>query len=150
MLWAIFGNMRPKTSAADPRSDVDKFVDGLDNLPLHASAIKIEAETAPGSTSSSVAATSLGLDSFQSKNLRNQSQLGSCEPTTDLQEANVSRSLSMLEKDLDFLLQGGRPEATACQGALGCFGASDLMITPMPGGGHCALEGHSALRSTRG
>jgi hypothetical protein len=59
--------MRPKTSAADPRSDLDKFVDGLDNLPLHASATKIEVETAPGSTSSSVAATSLGLDSFQSR-----------------------------------------------------------------------------------
>jgi hypothetical protein len=40
----------------------------------------------------------------------------------------------MLEKDLDFLLQGGRPEATACRGASGCFGASDLMITPMPRG----------------
>jgi hypothetical protein len=37
----------------------------------------------------------------------------------------------MLEKDLDFLLQNGRPEATACRGALGCFGASDLVITSM-------------------
>jgi hypothetical protein len=40
----------------------------------------------------------------------------------------------MLEKDLDFLLQDGRPEATACRGASGCFGASELMITSMPEG----------------
>jgi hypothetical protein len=40
----------------------------------------------------------------------------------------------MLEKDLDFLLQGGRPEATVCRGASGCFGACDLMIIPVPGG----------------
>jgi hypothetical protein len=40
----------------------------------------------------------------------------------------------MLEKDLDFLLKGGKPEATVCQGASGCFGASDLMVTPMLGG----------------
>jgi hypothetical protein len=98
-------DMKPKTSAADPRSDLDKFVDDLDDLSTCASA-----------TSSSVAATSLGLDSFQSKDLRNQSQLGSRNPATDLQEANVSGSLSMLEKDLDSLLQDGRPEATTCRG----------------------------------
>jgi hypothetical protein len=40
----------------------------------------------------------------------------------------------MLEKDLDFLLQDGRPEATACRGASGYFGASDLVITSMPEG----------------
>jgi hypothetical protein len=71
--WRFLVDMKPKIFAADPRSDLDKFVNGLDNLPILASATKIEAETAPGSTSSSVAATFLGLDSFQSKNLRNQS-----------------------------------------------------------------------------
>jgi hypothetical protein len=108
--------MRQKTSAADPRSDLDKFDDGLDNLSLHASATKIEAEAAPGSTSSSVAATSPGLDSFQSRDQHSRSQFGSCKPAADLQEVDVSGSLSMLEKDLDFLLQDGKPEATACQG----------------------------------
>jgi hypothetical protein len=124
-------DMRPKTPAADSCSDLDKFVDGLDKLPLHASAKRIEMEPAPSSTSSSVAATSLGLDSFQSRDLHNRSQLGSCKPATDLQEANVSRSLSMLEKDLDFLLQDGKPEATTCRGASGCSGASDLVITSL-------------------
>jgi hypothetical protein len=126
--------MKPKTSTVDPHSDLDKFVGNLDGSSTYASATKIEMESAPGSTSSSVAATSLGLDSFQSKDSRNRSRLGSCNPATDLQEANVSGSLSTLEKDLDSLLQVGRPEATACLGTSGCFGASDLMITSMPEG----------------
>jgi hypothetical protein len=127
-------DMKPKTFAADLRSDFDKIIDDLNNLSTCASATKIEVESAPGSTSSSVAATSLGLDSFQSRDPHSRSQLGSCKPATDPQEANVSRSLSMLEKDLDFLLQDGKPEATACRGASGCFGASDLVITSMPEG----------------
>jgi hypothetical protein len=97
-------NMRPKTFTVDPHSNLDKFVDGLDNLPLHASATRIEMEYAPRSTSSSVVATSPGSDSFQSRDLHSRSQLGLCKPATDLQEANVSGSLSMLEKDLDFML----------------------------------------------
>jgi hypothetical protein len=48
---------------------------------------------------------------------------------TDLQEANISESLSTLEEDLDTLLQLGKPEATACRGASGCFGENGLMIT---------------------
>jgi hypothetical protein len=127
-------DMKPKTAAADSCSDLDKFVDGLNNLPLHASATRIEMKPAPSSTSPSIAATSLGLDSFQSRDLHSRSQLGSCKPATDFQEANVSGSLSMLEKDLDFLLQDGKPEATACRGALGCSGASDLVITSLPEG----------------
>jgi hypothetical protein len=91
-------------------------------------------ESAPSSTSSNAAATSLGLDSFQSKDSRNRTQLGSHNPAIDLQEADISGSLSALEKDMDFLLQSGGPKATACRGASGCFGASDLMITSIPGG----------------
>jgi hypothetical protein len=40
----------------------------------------------------------------------------------------------MLEKDLDFLLQDGKLEATACRGASGCSGASDLVVTSLPEG----------------
>jgi hypothetical protein len=114
--WRFLVDMKPKTSVVDLRSNLDKFVDDLDNLSTCASVTKIEMESVPSSTSSSAAATSPGLDSFQSRNPHNRSQLSSCKPATDLQEANVSGSLSMLEKDLDFLLQGGRPEATACRG----------------------------------
>jgi hypothetical protein len=127
-------DMKPKTPVADLRSDLDKFIGDLDDLSIHASAAKIKMESAPSSTSSSPAATFLGLDLFQSKDSRNRSQPGSCNPATDLQEADISGSLSALEKDLDFLLQSGGPEATACRGASGCFGASDLMITSIPEG----------------
>jgi hypothetical protein len=126
--------MKPKTPVMDLRSDLDKFVDDLDDLSIHASVAKIMMELASSSTSSGAAATSLGLESFQSKGSRSRSRFASHNPATDLQEADVSGSLSTLEKDLDSLLQSGGLEATACRGALGCFGASDLMIT-------CILEG---------
>jgi hypothetical protein len=58
--------MKPKTSTAGPRSDLDKFVDDLDDLLIHASAARTEVESASGATSSDVAATFHGLDSFQS------------------------------------------------------------------------------------
>jgi hypothetical protein len=122
-------DMKPKTPAAGLCSVLDKFVDDLDDLSIHASATKIEVESAPGMTSSGVVATSLGLDSFQSKDSRSRSRLSSHNLATDLQEADISESLYALEKDLDSLLQLGGPEATACRGASGCFCASDLMIT---------------------
>jgi hypothetical protein len=62
--------MKPKTPAADLRGDLNKFVDDLDDLPIHASAAKIKMESALGSTSSGAAITSLGLESFQSKDSR--------------------------------------------------------------------------------
>jgi hypothetical protein len=76
-------DMRLKTFAAVPRSDLDKFMDGLDSLPLHASATQIEMESAPGSTSSSVAVVSSGLDLFQSRDLHSRFQPGSCKLATD-------------------------------------------------------------------
>jgi hypothetical protein len=89
-------------------------------------------ESAPGTTSSGAAVTSLGLESFQSKDSRSRSRLGSCNLAADLQEADISESLYALEKDLDSLLQLGGPEATACRGASGCFCTSDLMTTSTP------------------
>jgi hypothetical protein len=53
---------------------------------------------------------------------------------TDLQEANISESLSTLEKDMDSLLQFRKLGATACRGASGCSGANSLMITSTPEG----------------
>jgi hypothetical protein len=76
--------MKPKTPAGDLRSDLDKFIDDLDDLSIHASAIKIEVESTPDATSSGTAVTSLGLDSFQSKDSRSRSRLGSCNLATDL------------------------------------------------------------------
>jgi hypothetical protein len=127
-------DMKPKTSAADLRSNLDKFVDGLDNLPLHASVAQIELEFAPASTSSGVVATPPGLDSSQSRDLHNRSQLGLCDLATDFQEAHDSGSLSMFEKDLDSLLQIGKLEATTCRGASGCSGTGDLVVTSLSEG----------------
>jgi hypothetical protein len=126
--------MKPKTPTAGLHSNLDKFVDDLDDLSIHASTVKIEVESAPGATSSGAAVTSFRLDSFQSKDSRSQSRLGSRNLAIDLQEADISESLYALQKDLDSLLQLGGPEATACRGASGCFCASDLMITSTPEG----------------
>jgi hypothetical protein len=126
---------------ADLCSDLNKFVDDLDDLPIHAFVPKIKMESAFSSTSSSTAATSLRSELFQSKDPRNRSQIGLCNLVTDLQEANISGSLSTLEKDLDSLLQVGGPEATACRGASSCFGASDLRVTSMSEGCHIHWRG---------
>jgi hypothetical protein len=125
-------DLKLKTLAAVSQSELDKFVDDLDDLPIHGSATRIEEESASGATSSSAATTFLGLDLFQSKDSRSRSRLGLRDLATDLQEANTSEFLSTLEKDLDSLLQ--KPEATARRGASGCFGANGLMITSIPEG----------------
>jgi hypothetical protein len=122
-------DMKPKTLVVSFYSDLDEFVDNLDDLSIHGSATTIEEESAFGATPSSAATTLLELDSFQSEDLRNRSRLGLCNLATNLQEANNSESLSTLEKDLDSLLQLGKPEATARRGAAGCFGNNSLMIT---------------------
>jgi hypothetical protein len=121
--------MKPKIPAAGSHSDLDKFVDDLDDLSIHGSATRTKEEYASGATSFSAATTFLGLDSFQSKDSRSRSRLDLRNLVTDLQEANISESLSTLEKDLDSLLQLGKPEATAHRGASGGFGANSLMIT---------------------
>jgi hypothetical protein len=86
-------DMKPKTSAADPCSDLDKFIVNLDDLSTYASATKIKMESAPARLHPAL---------------------------RQLHPARLHPAL--------------RPEATACRGASGCFGASDLMITSMPEG----------------
>jgi hypothetical protein len=125
--------MKPKTPAAGSHSDLDKFVDDLDALSIHGSATRTEEESASGVTLSSAATTFLGLDSFKSEDSRSRSRLGLRNLATDLQEADISESLSTME-DLDFLLQLEKPKATARRGASGCFGANGLTITSTPEG----------------
>jgi hypothetical protein len=126
--------MKPKTLAASFHSDLDEFVDNLDDLSTHGSAMRTEEESTFDATPSNAATTLLGFDSFQSEDLHNRSRLGLRNLATNLQEANNSESLSALEKD-DSLLRIGKPEATARRGAVGCFGDNGLMITT-------TLEGH--------
>jgi hypothetical protein len=77
-------DMKPKTSMAGPSSDLDKFVDDLDDLSNLASAAKTEVECASGMTSSDAATTFFGLDSLQSKDSRNRSRFGPRNFATDL------------------------------------------------------------------
>jgi hypothetical protein len=121
--------IKPKTLAASFHSDLDKFVNNIDNLSIHGSTMRTEEESAFDTTPSSAATTLLGLDSFQSEDLRSRSRFGLRNSATELQEANNSESLSALEKDLDSLLRIGKPEATARRGAMGCFDHNGLTIT---------------------
>jgi hypothetical protein len=129
-----FLSIPPKTPVVGSHSDLDKFVDNLNDLSIHESATRTEEEFVSNATSSSAATTFLKLDSFQSEDSCSQSRLGLRNLATNLQEADISKSLSTLEEDLDTLLQLGRPEATARRGASGCFGANGLMITSTPEG----------------
>jgi hypothetical protein len=52
--------MKPKTPAVGPHSDLDKFVDDLDNLSIHGSATMTEEESASSATSSNTPTTFLG------------------------------------------------------------------------------------------
>jgi hypothetical protein len=106
-----------------------EFIDNLDDLSTHGSATRTEKESVFDATPSSVATTLLGLDSFQSEDLHSRSRFGLCNSATEPQEANNSESLSALEKDLDYLLRIGKPEATARREAAGCLGHNGLMIT---------------------
>jgi hypothetical protein len=54
--------MKPKIPVASFPSDLDKFVDNLDDLSIHGSAMRTEEESAFGATPSSAATTLLGLD----------------------------------------------------------------------------------------
>jgi hypothetical protein len=71
-------DMKPKTPAASFHSNLDEFVDNLDDLSIYGSVIRTEEESAFGATPSSAATTLLGLDSFQFEDLRNRSRLGLC------------------------------------------------------------------------
>jgi hypothetical protein len=66
-------DMKPKTPTAGPHGDLDKFVDDLGDLSIHASVTRTKEESASGATSSGAATTFLGLDSFQSKESRSRS-----------------------------------------------------------------------------
>jgi hypothetical protein len=126
--------MKPKTLAANFHSELDEFVDNLDDLLTHGSTRKIEEEFIFNATPPRAATTTLRSDSLQSEDLHSRSRLGPCNSATEPQEANNSESLSALEKDLDFLLQIGKPEATARRGAAGRLGDDGLMITSTPEG----------------
>jgi hypothetical protein len=119
--------MKPKTLAVSFHSDLDEFIDNLDDLSTHGSTRKIVEESVFNVTPPNAATTSL-----KSEDLRNRSRLGLCNSAIEHQEANNFESLSAMEKDLDYLLRIGKPEATACRGAAGRLGDNGPMVTSTP------------------
>jgi hypothetical protein len=67
--------MKPKTLAASFHSELDEFVDNLDDLSTHGSARKTQEEPVFNVTPSRAATTTQGSDPLQSENLRNRSRL---------------------------------------------------------------------------
>jgi hypothetical protein len=63
--------MKPKILTASFHSDLDEFIDNLDDLSIHGSATKIEEESVFNATLPRAAATTLGSDPLQSENLLN-------------------------------------------------------------------------------
>jgi hypothetical protein len=59
--------MKPKTLVASFHSELDDFVDNLDDLLTHGSARKIKEESVFNATPPRAATTTLGLDSLQSE-----------------------------------------------------------------------------------
>jgi hypothetical protein len=94
----IINIMKPKSLAASFHSELNEFVDNLDNLLTHGSARKIEEESVFNVTPPCAAMTTLESDSLQSEDLRSRSRLGLRNSATKFQEANNSESLSALEK----------------------------------------------------
>jgi hypothetical protein len=78
------------------------------------------------------------LDEFVD-NLNELSFNGSARETEA--ETDDSESLSTLEKDLDSLLQAGKPGAIACRGAAGHMGDNGLMVTTTPEGRYVHWKG---------
>jgi hypothetical protein len=67
--------MKLKTLTASFHSELDKFVDNLDDLLTHGSARKIEEESVFNATPPRTTATTLGSDSLQSEDLHSRSQV---------------------------------------------------------------------------
>jgi hypothetical protein len=77
-------DMKPKTPALFSQSNLDKFIDDLNDLSIHGSATRIKEESASSATSSGAATTFLGLDLFQSEDSCSRSRLGQRNLATDL------------------------------------------------------------------
>jgi hypothetical protein len=76
-------DMKSKTPTAFSQNDLNKFIDDLDDLSIHGSAMRIKEESASSATSSGAATTFLGLDLFQSEDSCSQSRLGQRDLATD-------------------------------------------------------------------
>jgi hypothetical protein len=96
----LANSKEPKASSSTPSSNLDEFIDNLDDLLLPDLALQIEKMFVFDATS-----TRDALDLFGSNSNRPE-------------KPSQSKSLSDLEEDLDLLLKIKDVGATACRGAL--------------------------------
>jgi hypothetical protein len=97
-------------------SDLDKFIDNLNEMLLPNLAWEIEKMCVLDATSNHATPGHPGSDSTQSKKGRTQFTFGLRNAASVYQEAIKFESLSDLEEDLDHLLKIGDEGATACWG----------------------------------
>jgi hypothetical protein len=115
--WHLFDNMKPEASAASQCSDLDEFIDNLDETLLSNLARDIEGESVVDTTSTRAAPGLLGSDSIRSEEEHPRLLCGLCNAASVYQELTQSEFLSALEEDLDNLLKLRGGGATACQEA---------------------------------
>ncbi|RLN03691.1 putative polyprotein [Panicum miliaceum] len=108
---------KPEVSAATPSSDLDEFVDNLDEMLLPDLTREIEKLSIFDATPTRAAPGFPGSDWTPSGEQRDRFPFSLRNTTTVYQEAMESEFYSALEKDLDELLELGDKDATACREA---------------------------------
>jgi hypothetical protein len=113
----LVNSRKPKASAATRRSNLDYFIDNLDELLLPDIARQVERTSVFDATSTHAALGLLRLDSNQYKKATQSWSLSNLEDNSNRsEEATQSWSLSDLEDDLDRLLKIRDEGATARRG----------------------------------
>jgi hypothetical protein len=107
----------PETSAATQRSDLDEFIDNLDEMLLPDLSREIEKESILSATLTHAAPGLLGSNPIRSGEECTRLLFRLRNATPVYRESMQFESLSDLEEDLDRLLKIGEEGATACQEA---------------------------------
>jgi hypothetical protein len=110
----LVNTKKPEASGGKFRSDLDDFVDNLDDMLLPDLVRELEHELRFNPISTCATPRLIRLDLTQSEDQRAQLPFRLRSTATIYQEAIRSESLSALEEDLDWLLKIGERDATAC------------------------------------
>jgi hypothetical protein len=110
----LVNDTKLEAPAADQHSQLDKFIDELDELLLPDLAKKIEKMSVSNTTSTRAANYPKSIQP-RFVGPRNRPLFGLRNSATIYQETAKSGFLSALEEDLDSLLQLGKTETTACR-----------------------------------
>jgi hypothetical protein len=113
----LVDDMKPKAFTAAQRSDLDEFIDNLDETLLPDLARKVEEESTADATSTHATPGLLGSDSIRSEEERTRLLFGLHNTASIYQELTQSEFISTFEEDLDNLLKLGDAGATTCRDA---------------------------------